>query len=328
MENTVFGIFSDAHAGLIHDAPERVAVFAEKMNERGVDFIIQLGDLAHTDRQADTDRALAALDRFSGPIYHVLGNHEGDAADKAEIVKRFSMPDRWYSFDVHGFHFVVLDTNYYLIENGPGTGKSVPYSRGNYAQAQTEGITQTINYIPTEQLEWLEHDLGNAKGPCFLFSHASLAYYPEKPANAHPSAEIEAMFARIHEEAGYRKIVACFHGHLHADTLDVLHGTYFYQINSISDYWVGENGENRSYATHIHDTYPYMKFMCPYRDPLYAVVSLDPELGMIHVKGTSTVYSSSSPKDVDCDGMQGMGSYFSTPAIQNRVLSFETGAPR
>ncbi len=324
MESTTFGICSDAHAGLIHDAPERIAVFVEDMNARGVDFIIQLGDLAHTDRTEDTAKALTALDRFSGPIYHVIGNHEGDAMSKVEAVDFLHMPSPWYSFDVKGFHFVVLDTNYYLIKKGPDTGKCVGYSYGNYAQAQADGITDTINYLSVEELTWLEQDLIKANGPCFIFSHASLAYYPTKPDNAHPSDAIKTLLTDINKEAGYRKIVACFHGHLHADTLDILDGIYFYQINSISDYWVGKNGRNTSYAGHIHDRYPHMEFMCPYRDPLYAVITLDPKDRLMYVKGSSTVYSGSSPKDVGCDGMQGMGGYFSTPSIQNRVLSFET----
>ena len=327
MNTTTFGICSDAHAGLIHDAPERLANFADAMNMAEVDFVIQLGDLAHTDRETDTSRALDALNRFSGPVFHVIGNHEGDRMSKTEITDLYHMPNPWYSFDVSGFHFVVLDTNYYLAEKGPDIGRCIPYSHGNYGKAQAEGITDTINYLPDEQLRWLERDLMDAYGPCFLFSHASLAYYPEKPANAHPSDAIKTILTGINRKAGYHKVAACFHGHLHADTLDVLDGIYFYQINSISDYWVGEDGRNTSYASYIHEKYPAMQYMCPYRDPLYATITLDPLQQVMQVKGTSTVFNGSSPKDVGRDGMQGMGGYYSTPAIQNRVLSFETGRP-
>lgn len=327
MDTTTFGICSDAHAGLIHDAPERIAIFADAMNEAEVDFVIHLGDLAHTDRETDTSRALEALNRFSGPIFHVIGNHEGDQLSKNAFVDLYHMPAPWYSFDVNGFHFAVLDTNYYLAEKGSDIGRCIPYAHGNYGKAQADGITDTINYIPEEELRWLEQDLLDAHGPCFLFSHASLAYYPEKHANAHPSDAIKTVLTKINRKAGYRKVAACFHGHLHADTLDVLNGIYFYQINSISDYWVGEDGRNTSYASFIHEKYPAMQYMCPYRDPLYATVTLDSDLEVMRVIGTSTVFNRYSPKDVGCDGMQGMGGYYSTPAIQNRILSFETGRP-
>ena len=73
-----FGVIADVHKDVMHDADQRLRLFIEEMKREKVDFIIQLGDFC-----VPIDANLPFLkiwNSFSGPRYHVLGNHDTDGA--------------------------------------------------------------------------------------------------------------------------------------------------------------------------------------------------------------------------------------------------------
>ncbi|NME68141.1 metallophosphoesterase family protein [Flammeovirga aprica] len=111
-EKTVkFAVCTDVHQDIIHDAPERLQTFVEHAQKEDVDFIIQLGDFCYPKTQ--NDGFLNVWNSFSGPKYHVLGNHDMDISSKNESMKYTGMEKSFYSFDECGFHFVVLDPNFF-----------------------------------------------------------------------------------------------------------------------------------------------------------------------------------------------------------------------
>jgi predicted phosphodiesterase len=70
------GIITDVHKDVIHDADARLQTFVDAMRREQVDAIIQLGDFCIP---KPANRAfLAIFNQFSGPRYHVLGNHDMD----------------------------------------------------------------------------------------------------------------------------------------------------------------------------------------------------------------------------------------------------------
>ena len=71
-----FGICADIHKDIMHDADQRLQVFVSEMNEKDVDFIIQLGDF--TQPQDYNASFMNIWNSFEGPAYHVLGNHDTD----------------------------------------------------------------------------------------------------------------------------------------------------------------------------------------------------------------------------------------------------------
>lgn len=105
-----FGIITDLHQDIMHDAVERVTAFVDAMIAAKADFIVQLGDFCIP---LERNRAfLAAWNRFPGPRRHVLGNHDMDGGMKREEAVAFlGMPSRYYAFDAGGVRFVVLDGN-------------------------------------------------------------------------------------------------------------------------------------------------------------------------------------------------------------------------
>ncbi|MBT6654862.1 MAG: alkaline phosphatase, partial [Flavobacteriaceae bacterium] len=105
------GIVSDVHQDIIHDGVSRLSLFISEMKKRKPDFIIQLGDFSLPRKQ--NQLFIDKWNSFNGPKYHVLGNH--DMKDfgykKEETMRWWKMQKRYYSFDLNGFHFIVLDGN-------------------------------------------------------------------------------------------------------------------------------------------------------------------------------------------------------------------------
>ena len=99
-----FGVITDVHKDVIHDADGRLRSFVEHMKEERVDFIVQLGDFAVP--KNSNDGFLEIWNSFPGPRYHVLGNHDTDGGySRKQVVAKWGIPDRYYSFDRNGFHF-------------------------------------------------------------------------------------------------------------------------------------------------------------------------------------------------------------------------------
>ena len=74
--NVRFGICTDVHKDIMHDADARLQVFVDRMNQEQVDFILQLGDFC---RPYDDNRSFMQVwESFAGQRYHVLGNHDTD----------------------------------------------------------------------------------------------------------------------------------------------------------------------------------------------------------------------------------------------------------
>ena len=95
---------------------------------------------------------------FDGSKYHVLGNHDMDnhmdsiKFTQEQSAKYFGMPNKYYSFNKNGFHFIVLDSN----------DKIDPPENGY------------PSYIRSKQLKWLKEDLDATRLPVVIFSHQSI----------------------------------------------------------------------------------------------------------------------------------------------------------
>ena len=109
-QRITFGICADIHQDIMHDAPDRLRAFVDAANAANVDFSVQLGDFCVPSE--DNRPFLNIWKTLNGPGYHVLGNHDMDGGyTREQSVSYFSMAGRYYSFDMKGWHFVVLDGN-------------------------------------------------------------------------------------------------------------------------------------------------------------------------------------------------------------------------
>jgi len=266
-----FGICADVHKDVMHDADQRLQVFISEMNEEDVDFIVELGDFMQP--QDYNASFLNIWKSFEGPSFHVLGNHDmdndkGDRYNRDHTLSCLDMPARHYSFDVEGFHFLVLD----------GNDQKDPPQNG-YAR-----------YMGKKQLEWLEQDLALTKSPVIVFSHQSI----EDPGGVENAAEVRKILEAAKLKSGDQKVIACFSGHHHIDYSTSINGINYIQINSMSYYWMGGDYLQVRYSKEIDEQYPYIKYTAPYKDPIYATVEVDPR-GFIRITGRKSSWVGPAP---------------------------------
>ncbi len=236
-----FGMVTDAHYS---DAPakgsryynksaEKMTECVDLMNEKKVDFLIELGDLKDKGRlpvEKDTlgylDVIEAVLGKFKGPRYHVLGNHDMDSISKKQFLDRventgIARKASYYSFDLKGVHFVVLDANY--------QADGSDYDHGNFNWQDTN--------IPRRQLGWLKKDLATTSRPVVVFVHQQL---DEDESHSVVNA---ATVRGILQVTG--KVLAVFQGHNHKGSYSCIEGIHYYTLKALVE---GSGKENNSYA--------------------------------------------------------------------------------
>ncbi len=299
-----FGICADVHRDIMYDAEKRLSVFLARMRRVRPKFVIQLGDFCFP--KPENDNFLRIWNGFQGRRYHVLGNHEMDSCSKQEIMDYWGMKRNSYSFDAGEFHFIVLDPNYLLLD-----GVSVSYDHGNYFRHP-----EARGHVPAEELEWLREDLAGTDRTSFLFSHQSL----EHPKGVRNRKAVRAILERANREAGFAKVAACFSGHHHIDYSVEINGIHYVQINSMSYHWMGEKCEHSGrFGAEVEEAFPAMRFTAPYRDPLYAVVTLDPE-GRITISGKRSVFVPPAPAELGCPTLS--SGHRISATISDRTLTF------
>lgn len=273
-----FGIVADVHKDLVPDADFRLEQFVEAAQEREVDFIIQLGDFCMAESK-NLD-FLSIWRSFDGPRYHVLGNHDMDRHSKVEMLEYWEMPQTYYSFDVKGFHFVVLDANFLYQD-----GKFIDYNNSNfYVDARLR------TFVNEEQIEWFRHDLQETKLPTIIFSHQSLWHYQSGIKNRLSIQKIM--------EAEPDKIICCMNGHDHQDFRHIQNGINYLEINSMSYQWMEDKYRCYDrYPRSLYEQYKWLPNLATYRDPLYAFATLFPE-GKLLVDGVRSEWVLPSPFQV------------------------------
>ncbi|MCL4178267.1 MAG: metallophosphoesterase [Verrucomicrobia bacterium] len=264
-----FGLIADVHQDVMPDGLERVKAFVKAMRIAQPDFVLQLGDFCVP---APRNQAfLEAWNEFPGRRFHVLGNHDMDGGYTREQTVAFNgMPGRYYAFDVGPVRNLVLDGN------EPG-GKAAGYRR----------------FIGPDQLAWLERELAQTDRPCVLFVHQP--FDADHSGCLENSAEVRAVVDRA-ETRNPGNVVAVFSGHLHLDYVRAVDRIPHFQINSASYWWLGSAAAHReTFPPEVHRAYPYLTHVAAYREPLWALVTLDLDQGELSVEGRSTEWVGPDP---------------------------------
>ncbi|MDL2255899.1 metallophosphoesterase [Parabacteroides sp. OttesenSCG-928-K15] len=266
------GICSDVHQDIMHDGIPRLQAFVDEMNRRKVDFIIQLGDFCRPSEQ--NLPFLQVWKQFKGASYHVIGNHETDGGyTQEQVVSYFDMPGRYYSFDRNGYHFVVLNGN----DKNPKGDKGYP------------------RYIGEEQRRWLADDLDKTSLPVIAFCHQGLDI--DILLAVEEASFIRLIFERANQKAGFTKVKLVFSGHHHNDYHNEINGIHYVQINSMSNFWLGNAYKTLRYSEEIDKKYPYIKYTAPYKDPIWAVMSVYNN-GEIAIQGKRSEFVGATPTEL------------------------------
>ena len=236
-----FGIVTDSHYAdtamrdnrFYRESADKMTECVELMNDKKVNFLVELGDFKDQDSEPSEEKTIAYLrsiekifQRFNGPAYHVLGNHDVDSISKEEFQENIKNTNIigsscHYSYDFKGIHFIVLDANF----RTDGTA----YDHGNFEWWDT--------YIPETELNWLAQNLADTVLPSIVFCHQQLG--GSGGTNVTNAEEVRGIL----QDSG--KVLAVFDGHEHNGGYKLAEGIHYYTLKGMI---VGTGPENNSYA--------------------------------------------------------------------------------
>lgn len=243
-----FGMISDVHYANREPAGNRfynqsltkVQEAIDRMNQEKLDFVIELGDFKDQDavqNEANTLKYLTDIEsvfqKYKGPTYHVLGNHDMDGISKQQFLEMventgISSSKSYYSFNQKGIHFVVLDGNF--------TKEGTAYDHGNFSWEDAS--------IPEEEISWLNADLKSNKLPTIVFIHQML----DESKGVKQAVQNAAEVRQILEQSG--NVLCVLQGHVHEERYNLINGIHYYSVNAVVD---GDGHENSAYM--IVDVY-------------------------------------------------------------------------
>lgn len=236
-----FGILTDSHYAdaevkgtrFYRESLGKVREAVDRLRVEQPAFLVELGDvkdMAPGEPEARTLSHLVTVEReiqrFGGPTYHVLGNHDMDNLAKARVLAHIAntgiAADRsYYAFSRDGVRFIALDANY--VKDGRA------YDHGNFDWRDTN--------IPPAELDWLRAELTAATEPVIVFTHQRL------DGNGEPFVRNSAAVRDAFAASG--KVLAVFQGHDHPGAHTVQNGIHYYTLKAIVE---GSGAENNAYA--------------------------------------------------------------------------------
>ncbi|KYH42372.1 MAG: alkaline phosphatase [Candidatus Bathyarchaeota archaeon B63] len=214
-----FGVVTDVHhADKGQDLTNYMMAFVKDMNQNfHPDFVIELGDFYGG--VSATKEDLRHIDRiFKGceaPTYYVFGNVDSwSDGGKEGFKETVGIDYTWYSFDMRGFHFILLD--------GAWTEEGKSISPDNHGEAQVppvylrlaDGDRFTtpddpighVGHIPNQDIQRLKEDLAATQKRSIVFCH-----YPINLGPHWARLDNEAEIVEIFEKS--EKVIAVFAGH-------------------------------------------------------------------------------------------------------------------
>ncbi|WP_160718067.1 metallophosphoesterase family protein [Chitinophaga solisilvae] len=287
-----FGVIADLHHDIMHDAPERLSAFISAMNQEKPDFILQMGDFCYPKKE--NQPLMDIWNRFSGPRYHVIGNHDTDGGfTREQVVEFWKAKGKYYSFDSNGFHFVILDGN----EHNSSKSRPPGYAR----------------YISSTQLQWLQEDLAATALPTIVCCHQGL----DNDAGGLENGTLLRYTLEQANQRGKHKVILVLSGHHHQDYYNHINGIHYVQINSASYQWLGEKYKEIRYSADIDKTHPWIKYTVPYKEPLWATIEIT-DNGSITIKGRKTIFVGTTPEQLGVNPVEYI--YPIVPYISDRNL--------
>lgn len=278
-----FCLFADIHyyPGVYpHDTVEWLDRILVRARREDAAFVMHLGDFAHEPKKCPD-----YVDRYNGcgmPAYHVLGNHDCDGNTYEETLSAYRLARGHYHFDVGGWRFVVLDTNYCCMD-----GRFFHYSLANYPghhlywkshdRRELAGHSLSDTRVPPGQLAWFADVVEKSPYPCVVASHASF-----ERANGSPDG---VAVRKIIDEANRRhpgRIRLVLNGHHHRDHVRILENVMYVDVNSANYDWFLK--EHDKYPASYVEKWRNVRHCIFWDDPISAMVSLYPS-GRIQFEG-------------------------------------------
>lgn len=318
-----FGVCADLHIDIVPDSEKRLQAFLEECERQKTDFIIHLGDFCYPPgkkrcdcrienmsvnvllewkhpNSVDREKIIRAFQNFSGESFHVIGNHDLDFSCKTEVVRRMGMPAPYYSFERNGIHFIVLDCNFYQKD-----GRILDFAYGNYFESSD------LPYLSEEQLRWLEEDISTVSGPLVLFSHQRLCREPYGIRNW------QAVWNILNAKGRKDQLILAINGHNHEDGWEKIGPVWYWDLNGMSNQWLGEEFAWKRYDDETEEAFPSIKYTAPYKDCLFSIVEINEKEAVLHERQSE--FLEPGPEELGCPCLY-------TPVITGHRLKLLEGA--
>jgi predicted phosphodiesterase len=236
-----FGVVTDIHYADIDPAGPRtyresdakLAECVQVMNEKGVAFLVELGDFKDQDKTPDEARTLKYLEKiesvfagFKGPRYHVIGNHDTDSLSKAQFLA--AAPNTGIVPNATRYTFVSGDVRFVVLDASHKSDGS-DYDHGNFEWSDSN--------VDAPQLEWLAKTLAGSAEPAIVFVPQQLdgsgAYYVKNAAQVR----------EVLEKSG--RVIAVMQGHRHEGGFSTINGIPYFTFKGLIE---GSGESNSSYS--------------------------------------------------------------------------------
>lgn len=280
-----FLVFTDLHYDLIPDGDKRLNALIKTAKEKEADFILNLGDTCHP--KAENQKIAETIRNCGIPCYMIPGNHDTDIWSESDMLSFWGLQEAYYSIVKDNVKFIFLNT-----AESPGGA-----------------------VIPAAQTTWLQEEL-MSDHYFVILTHQSLSndfVTPNgKPRGIRNRKEIQAI---LEKNNGKKQVLFCINGHDHGCEVKQINGIYYYTLNSASYIWQNVK-ETFPYGADIHASYPYLKNMILYKQPLHCIITID-DTGNIVIEGVEGNYLTVSPENI------GMGNIWNGVHIMPNTLSIE-----
>ncbi|MDZ7738966.1 MAG: metallophosphoesterase [Bacteroidales bacterium] len=223
-----------------------------ELNATDLDFIINLGDLIDRDFKS-FEPVLNTLKNSRHTIYHLHGNHDYSVSNryKKNINDILTGKDSYYSFSLHGFRFIAL--NSCEISTYSGSRRSAVMARDIITRLSSKGYPNAFEWnggMSKNQIEWFRSELKDARDNneyVLVFSHHTV-----EPAGTHNIFNREEILELI---SGYDNIIAWFCGHDHSGGYGNFNSTHFVIMHGMV-----ETADRNAWAVvEVYDNKLYIK---------------------------------------------------------------------
>ena len=242
---------TDVHIRPELDAPNRFRKCLNDIKKNKIDFFLNGGDTIyaadydHIDRDRVNEQwAIWKELRSEFSEYEVhscLGNHDmwwaapnkqDSMYGKDYAIKQLGIPDRYYSFDKKGWHFIILDSN-----------------------------NDNAGSLDKEQRQWLETDFAKlAPGSNVLI----MSHYPILGANGGKHTDRDYLTKLYYKHKD--KKITCLTGHVHILDSVVYNNVNYFCNGALSGFWWEEGNEHSADKYWVRETPPGYAFIDLFED--------------------------------------------------------------
>ncbi len=224
-----FGVVTDVHyseeepSGRMHcrASLKKLEESVGEFNSKNLAFVIQLGDLINRDFES-FDRVLSVYQGLKAGGYHVLGNHETWVAEEKipAVSEKLGMKGEYYDFEVHGWRFIVLNSNDMGTSARPGSPEYEELE-AIYEKLKKTGLPADREWgkgLGEKQTAWLKRTLNRAAEAgekVIIFCHVPV--FPS--------------LVRIIES--YECVVAYMNGHRHKGHYAEIDGVHYLNLRAM-----------------------------------------------------------------------------------------------